>query len=179
MREWNLSYSLKSVYVKDREFYKDITMERNNRKKYIHIGRETGSNEIFAMLEKTESETESDTEHIFEDFDTEYTADEPIRANKEESHHLVTSEAAVHAEGEILDIDEPWAKELKKKIAELKWKRATKFVKAKKFKLEANVLLEFPENANPLLIFEETANLNELVKHICHQTNQYSAQNRR
>ena len=27
-------------------------MERNNRKKYIHIDRDTGSNEIFAMLDK-------------------------------------------------------------------------------------------------------------------------------
>ena len=39
-------------------------MERNNRKKYIHIDCETGSNEIFAMLEKTESEIESDTENL-------------------------------------------------------------------------------------------------------------------
>ena len=45
-------------------------MERNNRKKYVHIDRETGSNEIFAMLDKTESETESDVENLLEDFDT-------------------------------------------------------------------------------------------------------------
>ena len=45
-------------------------MERNNRKKYVHIDRETGSNEIFAMLDKTESETESDIENLLEDFDT-------------------------------------------------------------------------------------------------------------
>ena len=35
-------------------------MDRNNRKKYIHIDRKMGSNEIFAMLDKTERETESD-----------------------------------------------------------------------------------------------------------------------
>ena len=34
IREWNFSYSLKSVYVKDREFYKDITMEIYNKYKY-------------------------------------------------------------------------------------------------------------------------------------------------
>ena len=34
-------------------------MERNNRKKYIHIERETGGNETFAMLDKIDSETES------------------------------------------------------------------------------------------------------------------------
>ena len=54
------------------EFYKDITMERNNRKKYIHIDRETGSNEIYAMLDEIESDTESDTGNLLENSDTEY-----------------------------------------------------------------------------------------------------------
>ena len=76
-----------------------------------------------------------------------------------------------------MDIDEPPAKKLKKKVAELKCERTFKFVKAKKYTLEANVLLDIPENANPLLIFEETTNLNELVKHICDQTNLYATQN--
>ena len=44
-------------------------MERNNRKKYIHIDRETGSNEIYAMFD--ESNTESDTENLLEDSDAE------------------------------------------------------------------------------------------------------------
>ena len=85
-------------------------MERNNRKKYIHIDCETGSNEIFAMLEKTESEIESDTENLLEYSDTEYLTEEPIPVNKEESHELVTPEATVHVEDEVLDIDEPLAK---------------------------------------------------------------------
>ena len=68
-------------------------------------------------------------------------------------------------------------KKLKKKVAQLKWKRISKFVKSKKCTLEANVLLDIPENANPLLIFEGTTNLNELVKHICDQTNLYTRQN--
>ena len=62
--DWNFPHRLKSVYVKDREFNKDITIERNNWKKYIHIDRETGSNEIFAMLDKIESETEVDIENL-------------------------------------------------------------------------------------------------------------------
>ena len=36
------------------------------------------------------------------------------------SHQLLTPEATVHVEGEVLDIDEPPAKKLKKKVAELK-----------------------------------------------------------
>ena len=58
------------VNVQKTEFYKDITMERNNRKKYIHIDRETGSNEIYAMLDEIESDTESDIENLLEDSDT-------------------------------------------------------------------------------------------------------------
>ena len=150
-----------SVYVKDRAFHKDITMERNNRKKYIHIDRKTGSNEISAMLEKIESETEGGTENLLEDSDTEYIAEGPILEYKEEGHQLLTPEAPVHVEGEVLDI-EPAAKKLKKK----EWKTTYKFVNTKKCTLEANVLSDIPENANPLLIFERTANLNELVKHL-------------
>ena len=85
-------------------------MERNNRKKYIHIDRETGSNEIFAMLEKTESEIESDTENLLEYSDMEFLIEEPIPVNKQESHQVLTPEAKVHVEGEVLDIDEPSAK---------------------------------------------------------------------
>ena len=73
---------MKSVYVKDRDFYKDITIERNSRKKYIHIHCETGSNEIFSMLQKIKSETESDIENLLEDSDTEYIAEQPIPDNK-------------------------------------------------------------------------------------------------
>ena len=54
-------------------------MESNNRKKYIHIDRETGSNEIFAKLDKIERETEIDNENLLEDSDTEYIAEEPIK----------------------------------------------------------------------------------------------------
>ena len=78
-----------------------------------------------------------------------------------------------------MDIDEPPGKKITKEVTELEWKRTSKFVKAKKCIPEAHVLLEIPENANPLLIFEGTTNLNELVKHICDQTNLYAIQNGR
>ena len=149
-------------------------MEKNNRKKYIHIDRETGSNEIFAMLDKIESETESDTESYLEDSDTEYIADEPIPDNKEESHQHLTPEATLHVEGEVLDIDEPTVKKLKKKVGELKWKRTSKFVKSKNCTPEANVLIDIPENANQLLMFEGTTNLNKPVKYVYDQTNLYA-----
>ena len=147
-------------------------MERNNRK-YIHVDRGTGSNEIFAMLGKIESETGSDIKSFLEDSDTEYIVEEPIPDNKGESHQLLTPEATV------LDIDEPPVKKLKKKVAELKWKHTSKFVKSKKCIIEANVLSDIPEKANPLLIIEGTKNLNELVKYVCHQTNLYATQNGR
>ena len=158
------------VYVQKIEVYKDITMERNKWKKYIHIDQETGSNEIYAMLHEIESDTESDIENLLEDSDTEYISEEAIPENKRESHSVLTPEATVHVENESLDVEEPPSKKLKKKITALKWKRTSKFIKAKKCTLEANVLLDM-ENANPLQIFESTMKLNELVKIICNQSN--------
>ena len=163
---------MKSVDVKDRAFYKDITMGRNNRKKYIHIYREPAATKYFQCWRKLKSDTESDIENLLEDSVTEYIAEEPFLDNKEEIHQLLTPEATFHVEGEVLDIDELPATKLKKKVTELKWK----FVKAKKCTLEANALLDILENANPLLIFEGTTNLNELVKHICDETNLYATQ---
>ena len=145
-------------------------MERNNRKKYIHIDRETGSNEIYAMLDEIESDTESDIEN--EDSDTDHISEESISDNKKESHRVLIPEATVHVENESLGVEEPPSK----KITALKWKRTSKFIKAKKCTLEANVLLDM-ENANPLQIFESTMKLNELVKIICDQSNLYAAQN--
>ena len=92
------------------EFYIDITTKRNNRKKYKHIDRETGSNEIFTRLDKTKGETQSGIENLSEDSDAEYIAEEPIPGNKEESHQLLTPEATVHVVGEVLVIGEPPAK---------------------------------------------------------------------
>ena len=129
------------------------------------------------MLDKIESETESDIENLLEDSDTEYIAEEPISDNKEESHQLLTPEATALVEGEVLDIDEPSAEKLKKKVAELKCKCTSKFFKAKKCTLETNVLFDIPGNANPLMISEGTANLNELVERICDQTKLYVTQN--
>ena len=111
---------MKRVCVKDREFYKDIAMERNNRRKCINIELGTGSNQIFSMLDKIESETESDIGNRLEDSETEYITEEPIPDNKEESHQFLTPETTV------LDIDEPPAKKLQKKVAKLKWKRTSK-----------------------------------------------------
>ena len=92
------------------------------------------------MLDKSESGSERDIENLLEDSETKYIAD------KEESHQLPTPKATVYVEGEVLDIDETPAKNRKKKVVELKWKRTSKFVKAKKFMLEptSNVLLDIP-----------------------------------
>ena len=91
-------------------------MERNNRKKYIHIDQETGGNEIYAMLDEIESDTESDIENLVEDSDTEYISEEPIPDNKEESHRVLTPEATVHVENESFDVEEPPSKNLKRKL---------------------------------------------------------------
>ena len=48
----------------------------------MHIDREMGSNEIFSMLNKNESETESEIENLLEDSDMEYTAQKQILDSK-------------------------------------------------------------------------------------------------
>ena len=58
----------------------------------------------------------------------------------------------------------------------MEWKLTSEFVKVKKCTPEAHILLAIQEKANQLLIFEEPTNLNELVKHICDQTNLYATQ---
>ena len=62
--------------------HKDITIEKNSRKKYIHTDREMGSNETLSMLNKNESETESEIENLLEDSDTEYIAEKQIPDSK-------------------------------------------------------------------------------------------------
>ena len=53
-------------------------MERNNRKRYIYTDSETGSNKIFSMLDKIESETVKEIKNLLQNSDTEYKAEEPI-----------------------------------------------------------------------------------------------------
>ena len=65
------------------------------------------------------SKTKSDIKNLWEDSDTEYIAEEQIPDIKEETQQLLTPEATVHVEGEVLDIDEPAAKKLKYKVDEI------------------------------------------------------------
>ena len=76
------------------------------------------------MLDTIESEAKSDIENHLEDSDIEYITEEPIPDNKKEDHQLLTAEVTVHVEGKVLNRDEPPVKELKKKVAQLKWNHA-------------------------------------------------------
>ena len=80
------------------------------------IDRETGSNEIFAMFDKIESETQCDIENLLEDSDTEYIEEEPVLDNKEQSHQLLTREVTVHVEGEVWIKMNHQLKNLKRKL---------------------------------------------------------------
>ena len=97
-------------------------MEKEKRKRYVRIDRETGSNEIFAIFEEIESEAESDVENLLEDSDTEFIAEEEIPDTNEDTHQFLTPEAVVHVESESKESEPPPKEKLKAKIAELKWK---------------------------------------------------------
>ena len=49
-------------------------MDLNNKsKKYVKIDRETGSDEIFALLDQVESDLEDDTDNLMNNSDTNFT----------------------------------------------------------------------------------------------------------
>lgn len=98
--------------MKDRQFCKDFAMKRSSKKNYIHIDHETGSNEQFSVLDKIESETQSEIVNLLEFSDKEYIAEEPILDNEEQGHQLLTSEATIYFKGEVLDIHEEAATKL-------------------------------------------------------------------
>ena len=95
-------------------------MEKEKRKRYVGIDRETGSNEIFPIFEKIAGEAESDVENPLEDSDTEFIAEEEIPDINEDTHQFLTPEAMVHVESESNESEPPSKKKLKAKIAELK-----------------------------------------------------------
>ena len=154
-------------------------MESNNRKKYVMINRETGGNDIFAMLDAIGSDNESDIDNLLEDSDTEYAAEEPVPADNEDNHDVLTPEANIHIENTASSSTDPPRKKLKHATASLKWQRKPKLIKRKNCELEAKILLDLPVNPSPLCAFESTTSLNDLVSLICDQTNLYAEQNGR
>ena len=143
------------------------------------INRETGSNDIFAMLDAIGSDNESDIDNLLEDSDTEYVAEEPVPADNEDSHDVLTPEANIHIENTASSSTDPPRKKLKHATASLKWQRKPKLIKRKNCELEAKILLDLPVNPSPLRVFESTTRLNDLVSLICDQTNLYAEQNGR
>ena len=49
-----------------------------------------------------------------------------------------------------MDIDEPPAKKLKKKVTELKWRRTSKFVKAKKVHTKSKGIIRHSRKCEPI-----------------------------
>ena len=143
------------------------------------INRETGSNNIFAMLDAIGSDNESDIDNLLEDSDTEYVAEKPVPADNEDSHDLLTPEANIHIENTASSSTDPPRKKLKHATASLKWQRKPKLIKCKNCELEAKILLDLPVNPSPLRVFESTTRLNDLVSLTCDQTNLYAEQNGR
>ena len=127
------------------------------------INPETGSNDIFAMLDAIGSDNESDIDNLLEDSDTEY----------------LSPEANIHIENTASGSTDPPRKKLKHATASLKWQRKPKLIKRKNCELEAKILLDLPVNPSPLRVFESTTRLNDLVGLICDQTNLYAEQNGR
>ena len=102
------------------------------------------------MLDKIESDVRNDIENNLQDSDTDYIVDKSIPENKEESHQLLTPEAAVHFDGYVFYMDEPPAKKLKKEVVELKWKGTSKLVKMKKVHTRIKHIIRHSRKLQPI-----------------------------
>lgn len=60
--------------------------------------RETNTNEIFAMLDKIDSDNEKDIDNLLEDSGNEYAAEEPVPETKEELLKILIPKANTHIE---------------------------------------------------------------------------------
>ena len=72
----------------------------NKRKKYIKIDRETGSDEIFALLDDVSSELEDDVDNLMNDLYTEFVLEENLENeldSDDEPLNLLVPEANCHA----------------------------------------------------------------------------------
>ena len=150
-------------------------MEWKKRKRYVHIDCETGSKEIFAIFEEIESKAESDVENLLEDSNAKFIAEKENPDKNEDTYWLLKPRTVVYVESESNQIERSQKKKLKLKIGELKWKRQPKFIKTRRCSSEVKILLNLPENSNPLKIYDVTTDFIESVQYISKQTNLYAA----
>ena len=146
----------------------------------VRIDQTTTSDEIFAFFDEIGSDNESDIENILNDSDTEFVADAPLPETQNDNTNILTPEAEVHvAESEAGT--EPLSKKLKRKIAELKWKRTSKPANRvqQECLLLAEVLLQFMGATTPLIVFGKATNFDELLDILVEQSNLYAVQNGR
>ena len=102
---------LKSTNCDQRLIYRTIWLiSTTNAKKYYHVDQDTTSNEIFAMFDQVNSETESDIEELLNYSDTEFIADEPLsQENEIESRDssVLVPEANVHIDPSNEEPEDP------------------------------------------------------------------------
>ena len=102
---------LKSTNCDQRLIYRTIWLiSITNAKKYYRVDQDTTSNEIFAMFDQVNSETESDLEELLNYSDTEFIADEPLsQENEIESSDLsvLVLEANVHIDPSNEEPEDP------------------------------------------------------------------------
>ena len=60
--------------------------------------RETNTNEIFAILDKIDSDNEKDIDNLLEDSDNKYAAEEQVPETKEELLKILIPKANIHIE---------------------------------------------------------------------------------
>ena len=147
----------------------------NRRKKYIRIEQFAESDEVFAILDSIESDTESDIENMLEDSDTEFVSDEPLPETLSDHKHIMIPEANVHVAGD----GQPPRK--KKKAGEngIKWQKKNSPHSREPCTLEATVLHEYEGEATPITVFSQASNAKPLINLLVEQSVIYAQQNGR
>ena len=86
----------------------------NNRKKYVQINNHTSSDQMFALLDKVQSDKEEDIEELMNDSDTEFFANDEDIENvvpNSDNADISTPEASIHI---VIDNEKEQGKKFEK-----------------------------------------------------------------
>ena len=139
----------------------------NNRKKYVQIKNHTSSNQIFALLDKVQSDEEEDIKELMNDSDTEFFG------NDEDIEDILSPEASIHI---VKDNEKEQGKNSKRKLEEVQfqWRRNIAPNIREECNFVGEVYHQLKESASPLEVYEKVVNLDVLIELLVTQSNLYS-----
>ena len=146
----------------------------------VRIDAKTTSEEIFAFFDAIDSDDENDIHDVLNDSETEFVleesdhvVEETLVQQSEAGEDVLVPEASIKVTRKS---SEPLKKKMKRKLAELKWKRTRTHRQKQECTLLPEVLFENTGEFAPYEVFRKSANFKELVKLLVTQSNLYAMQ---